>query len=138
MMMKRIFFALAVAGFMLLSAAVLKYAEAQEMIGAEAARRSIQVMIGLILMVYGNFMPKDIAGARTMACAASRAQSALRVGGWSMALAGLGSAGLWPFAPFAFANIASMVVVATALVVTMGYGGWLVLSCRQTQNNSSI
>jgi hypothetical protein len=138
MMMKRIFFALAVAGFLLLSAAVLKYAEAQEMIGADAARRSIQVMIGLVLMVYGNFMPKDIAGARTMACAASRAQSALRVGGWSMALAGLGYAGLWAFAPLAFANVASMVVVATAMLGTMGYGAWLVVSCRQTENNPSI
>src|SRR5262245_42947040 len=136
MMMKRIFFALAVAAFMLMSAAVLKYAQAQEIIGADAARRSIQVMIGLVLMVYGNFMPKDIAATRTTACAASRSQSALRVGGWSMALAGLGYAGLWAFAPLAFANAASMVVVATAMLVTMGYGGWLVLSCRQTENNS--
>ena len=136
MMMKRIFFALAVAAFMLMSAAVLKYAQAQEIIGADAARRSIQVMIGLVLMVYGNFMPKDIAATRTMACAASRSQSALRVGGWSMALAGLGYAGLWAFAPLALANVASMVVVATAMLVTMGYGGWLVLSCRQTENNS--
>ena len=136
MMMKRIFFSLAVAAFMLMSAAVLKYAQAQEIIGADAARRSIQVMIGLVLMVYGNFMPKDIAATRTTACAASRSQSALRVGGWSMALAGLGYAGLWAFAPLAFANAASMVVVATAMLVTMGYGGWLVLSCRQTENNS--
>jgi hypothetical protein len=138
MMMKRIFFALTVAGFMLLSAVVLKYAQANEIIGADAARRSIQVIIGLVLMVYGNFMPKDIAQSRAMACAASRSQSALRVGGWSMALAGLGYAGLWAFAPLAFANVASIVVVATAMFVTMGYGGWLLLTCRQTESNSSI
>ena len=59
-----------------------------------------------------------------IAAAVARAQSALRVGGWSMTLAGLAYAGLWAFAPLGVANIASMVVVAAAMLITMGFGGW--------------
>ena len=92
----------------------------------------MQVIIGLILAAYGNFMPKDVALLRS-ACTTSRSQSVMRVGGWSITLAGLAYAGLWAFAPIAFADIASMIVVITALLVMAGYCGWAVLSCRSAR-----
>jgi hypothetical protein len=50
-----------------------------------------------------------------------------------MTLAGLAYAGLWAFAPLAFADVASTVVVASAMVITMGYGGWIMLACRASK-----
>jgi hypothetical protein len=123
---------MAVAGFILAAAAVLRYTQDLQIIDAEFARRTMQVIIGLILAGYGNFMPKDVALLRA-SCATSRSQSVMRVGGWSMALAGLVYAGLWAFAPIAVADIASMIVVIAALFVMAGYCGWAVLSCRNAR-----
>jgi hypothetical protein len=133
MITRRISFSLAVAGFILAAAAGLKYAQFAQVIDADTARRAIQVIIGLVLAVYGNFMPKDIARARSVR-AQARVQSALRVGGWAMALAGLIHAGLWAFAPIAVAHLAAMAVVATATLVTMAYAGWAFRSCKRTEN----
>jgi hypothetical protein len=130
MALKRTSFAVAIAVLILGTAAALRYMQGLDLIEPDVARRTMQVMIGLILAAYANLMPKDVGRWRASARAAARAQSVLRVGGWSMALAGLAYAGLWAFAPLAFANIASMVVVAAAMLITMGYGGWALLACR--------
>jgi hypothetical protein len=130
MNLKRTSFAVALAILILGTAAALRYAQSLDLIGADAARRAMQVMIGLILAAYANLMPKDVGRWRASAAAVARSQSALRVGGWSMTLAGLAYAGLWAFAPLAFADIAGMAVVASAMLITMGYGGWTLLACR--------
>ena len=90
----------------------------------------MQVMIGLILAAYGNLMPKDVGRWRASARSAARSQSALRVGGWSLTLAGLGYAALWAVAPIAFADVAATTIVAIATLVTVGYGVWAIVSCR--------
>jgi hypothetical protein len=133
MIRKRLLVSVAVAGFILAAAAVLRYTQDLQIIDAEFARRTMQVIIGLILAVYGNFMPKDVALLRKSACATSRSQSVMRVGGWSMALAGIAYAGLWAFAPIAVADISSLIVVIAALCVMAGYCGWAVLSCRNAR-----
>ena len=130
MILKRTSFAVAIAVLVMGTAAALRYAQGLDLIGPDAAKRTLQVMIGLILAAYANLMPKDIGRWRASALAAARAQSTLRVGGWSMTLAGLAYAGLWAFAPLAFADVASIVVVASAMLITMGYGGWTLLACR--------
>jgi hypothetical protein len=133
MTLKRTAFAVALAALILGMAAGLRYAQSLDLIGPDAARRIMQVTIGLMLAAYSNLMPKDVGPWRSSAAAVARTQSALRVGGWSMTLAGLAYAGLWAFAPLAFADVASTVVVASAMVITMGYGGWTLLACRASK-----
>ncbi len=130
MILKRMSMAIAVAILFLGTAAAVTYAQSLDLIGPDAAKRTIQVMSGLILAAYANLMPKDVGRWQASAVAVARAQSALRVGGWSMTLAGLAYAGLWAFAPLGVANIASIVVVASAMLITMGFGGWTLLACR--------
>jgi hypothetical protein len=130
MILKRMSIALALAVFIVAASASLRYAESAESISPEAARRAMQVLIGLILAAYANLMPKDLGPWRGSVRAAARSQSAVRVGGWSMTLAGLGYAGLWAVAPIAVADVVSMLVVASALLVTVGYGIWACVSCR--------
>jgi hypothetical protein len=136
MILKRTSIAVAVAMLFLGSAAALSYAQRVDLIGPETARRTMQVIVGLILAAYANLMPKDVGRWRASAVAVARAQSALRVGGWSMTLAGLAYAGLWAFAPLGFANVASIVVVASAMLITMGYGGWTLLACRSKRTTA--
>jgi len=138
MILKRVSFALVLAAFILAAAAALRYAQGVEIIDADAARRTMQVMIGLILAAYANIMPKDIGKWRASPRAAKRSQSALRVGGWSLTLAGLGYAALWAFTPIAFADVAGMVIVAVATLVTAAYGGWALLVCRRTESSPAI
>ena len=137
MILKRTPFAVALAVLILGTAAALRYAQGLDLIGPDAARRTMQVMIGLILAAYSNLMPKDLGRWRAAAAAGARSQSALRVGGWSMTLAGLAYAGLWAFAPLAFADVAAMAVVASAMLITMGYGGWTLLACRSKHTTVS-
>ncbi len=137
MILKRTSSALALAILILGTAAALSYAQGRDLIGPDAARRVMQVMIGLMLAAYANLMPKDLGRWRASALAVARAQSALRVGGWSLTLAGLAYAALWAFAPLAVAGVASIAVVATALLITMGYGGWSLLACRSKQTAAS-
>ena len=137
MILKRTSFAIALAVVTLGMAAGLEYAHNLDLIGPDAARRILQVTIGLILAAYSNLMPKDVGPRRASAAAVARTQAALRVGGWSMTLAGLAYAGLWAFAPLAFADVSSTVVVAVALLITMGYSGRTLLACRSKQPTAS-
>jgi hypothetical protein len=137
MILKRTSIAVAIAVLILGTAAGLNYAQSLGLIGPDAAKRTMQVMIGLVLAAYANLMPKDVGRWRASTVAAARAQSTLRVGGWSMTLAGLAHAGLWAFAPLAVADIAAMIVVAAAMLITMGYAGWTLRACRSKQTTAS-
>lgn len=130
MIIKRLAFAIALAILILAVAGGLSYAENAGMVGEEGARRTMQILIGLVLAAYANLMPKQIGRARGSPQAEAAAQAALRVGGWSLTLAGLAYAGLWAFAPLAIADIASMTVVAAALAATLGYALWSFTACR--------
>ncbi len=103
------------------------------MLSAEVATRAMQVLIGLALAAYANLMPKDVGRLRGSPLAQARAQAALRVGGWSLTLAGIVYAALWAFAPRSFADVASMAVVAAGLVVTLGYA----VRCFATRHRAS-
>lgn len=135
MILKRLSFSIALAVLFLGTVASLKYAQHLDLIEPDAVKRVVQMLIGLMLAAYANLMPKDIGQWPASPVAAARAQSALRVGGWSLTLAGLAYAGLWAFAPIDVANMASMAVVATALLVTMGYGARTALACRASRPN---
>ena len=137
MTLKRPAFAVALAALIVGMAAGLRYAQSLDLIGPDAARRIMQVTIGLMLAAYSNLMPKDVGPWRSSAAAVARTQSALRVGGWSMTLAGLAYAGLWAFAPLAIADVASMAVVASAMLITMGYGGRMLFACRSKHTTAS-
>lgn len=129
MIVKQLGGGIALAVAFLAAAAALRYSASQGFISEDVATRAVQVVIGLGLAAYANVMPKRIGGRRGSIEADTRAQSALRVGGWSITLAGLAHAGLWAFAPLSFANPASMVVVAGAMVLTLGYAVWCFITC---------
>jgi len=107
---------LTLGGMMIVAAVLAKYAQAAHLIAPDTAARAVQVAIGLALAIYANFMPKRVAAERT--------RIALRAGGWAFTLAGLGYALLWSFAPRAIAEPLSTAMVASALLVCLGYAIW--------------
>lgn len=136
-MTRRLGWAIALAAFMLGSALALRYAEGAGMIGTDGARRAMQALIGLMLAGYANLMPKQLGRARSTPQAEAATQTALRVGGWSLALAGVTYAGLWTFAPLQIADTAGMFVVAAATLLTLGYAIWAFTACRRDHGAST-
>jgi hypothetical protein len=136
MIARKLATALGLAVLFLAAAAGLRYAEGIGMVGPDGARRWIQVLTGLILAAYANVMPKQIGRPRGSAHAESRAQATLRFGGWSLTLAGLAYSALWAFAPLDFADLASVVVVASALAATIGYALWAFTGCAGVRDPS--
>lgn len=126
--MNRVLPSLLLAGGILAAAAGLKYAESVGLVGDDMAQRVVQVMIGLMLAGFANVAPKRIGPQRMSREAEARMQTARRIGGWSLTLAGLAHAALWVFAPADFAVIAAMIVVGSGVVVAIGYAVW---ACRK-------
>lgn len=135
-MTRRLGWAIALAAFILGSAVALRYAESVGALAADDVRRAIQVLIGLMLAGYANLMPKQGRGGGSLS-AQARAQTALRVGGWSLTLAGVAYAGLWTFAPLDIADTAGLFVVAAATLLTAGYAVWAFTACRRGRDAST-
>ena len=128
-MNRSILYALIFSAAFLAIAAGLSYARTLGYLSDEFVKRTVQVLIGLGLAAWSNFTPKQI-GSPGSPQAEAWKQRVLRVTGWSMALAGLAYAVLWAFAPMNVANIASVAVVATAMVITVGTAIRAAIACR--------
>ena len=118
--------ALILAGGMLVGTLVLTIAhKAFGLIDSETTTRGVMVLIGLMLVVVGNGMPKQQDGPPPQSVGEiTTRQSILRVGGWAMMLGGLIWVGLWAFAPRDLAQIGSIAAVGTAVVVMLIYTLW--------------
>lgn len=126
-MIKRLAAPLALAAGLIVAALGSKFAAGSGWIDADTAARIVQVVIGLVLVGYGNILPKTLSRPRATREAERRTQTALRTTGWTMTLAGLAWAGLWAFAPESLARPLGMLAVAAALVTALGLGLW---ACR--------
>jgi hypothetical protein len=136
-MTKRLGWAIALAAFILGSAFAVSYAEGAGWIGDEGAKRTMQVLIALMLAAYANMMPKQLGRLRGAPRAEAAAQAALRVGGWSLTLASLVYAALWAFAPLGVADVASIAVLGSATALTLGYSLWSFTTCRRAGGAST-
>jgi hypothetical protein len=115
-MMKGLLGGVALAAAMLAVAWLSRYAQAAHLLAPDAAARGSQVVIGLMLAAYANFMPKRVGPALM--------QSVLRVGGWVYALAGLVYALAWAVLPLSLAWQVGVAAVGTALAVSIFYVVW--------------
>jgi hypothetical protein len=75
--------------------------------------RGVMVIIGLLLALYSNMIPK------TFTAKSARALAVKRLAGWAFVLSGLAYAAVWMFAPFENAPDLSMAVVAPATVLVL-------------------
>lgn len=81
--------------------------------------RVFMALIGLVVAWYGNLTPK----ARPAYTA--RRIAYRRVAGYAVTAAGLVNAAIWIWAPMAYAAELSMVPLAAAFLVALGYCVWL-------------
>jgi hypothetical protein len=88
--------------------------------GSDAARRSTGVLTGLFLVMLGNAMPKNLPPVSAMRCDGARQQAFHRLAGWTWVLCGLASAAGWLALSIDSAEAATIVLVVTAMAVTIG------------------
>ena len=81
------------------------------------AERVPMIVIGIMLMLTGNYMPKMIDQNTCEPCAPSRKTQVLRFSGTVILLGGLGYALIWAFAPLEQAAGLSVAPVAIALAL---------------------
>ena len=103
-------------------------ADAAEIFGAggtEISRRAFGVMMGIVLIVIGNVMPKQLEPLMENAVGAAKAQAMRRFAGWTFVLAGAAHAASWLILPTGLANIVGMSIVAGALLLLIARWGFI-------------
>ncbi|MDY7536725.1 hypothetical protein RGU72_00385 [Undibacterium sp. 5I1] len=78
---------------------------------SQFAERSNSVMMGVIVVVFANSIPKQVSTARGLAMR--------RIAGWALVVGGLGYALSWLFLPLAYANIAAPLILFLGLMYAL-------------------
>lgn len=123
MISKPILNGLAWAGVLIVSSLILKFAQHQHTITQDDAERGIQIIIGLTLAIYANFMTKQ-PNAHPANALGGRFQTALRLSAWLFCISGLIYAAASAFAPHTLDEYLSMGAVGTAVVASIGAFIW--------------
>jgi len=111
--------ALITAGLILVLAFAVNMADGRGFISPDTAERTMGVAIGLVLVAFANFMPKNLGPLSESRCGSGRGQNLRRFAAWTFVLAGLGHALIWLTFPIPQAHIWAKVVVASGLVIVV-------------------
>lgn len=106
--------ALAGAAFILAASALLRWA-APEYLDAEMAARLTGVLLGFVVVVYANAIPKSLVALARLRCNPANEQAARRFAGWSLVLGGLGYVIASLLAPLASMHLVGGAILAVAL-----------------------
>jgi 4-hydroxybenzoate polyprenyltransferase len=101
-------------------------------VGPDMPDRVTQVMIGLILVLFGNATGKREKDADPADDGKPALMAARRFFGLALVLGGLVHAGAWLLAPLELANTVSMVAVIAALVAGLARVAYAVIGQRET------
>jgi len=115
-------------GFLGFAAAAGALAAAQKLgaLDPETVKRGLGLLIGVIVVVTGNFLPKvrplDAPGVNPEQAAAA----AERLAGWILVVAGLAYIGLFAFAPLERARMVASILGISAMILIAADWAWLV------------
>lgn len=110
--------ALAGAAFILAASALLRWA-APEYLDAEMAARLTGVLLGFVVVVYANAIPKSLVVLARLRCNPANEQAARRFAGWSLVLGGLGYMAASLLAPLASMHLVGGAILAVALAAAI-------------------
>jgi hypothetical protein len=112
--------ALSIAALYLLTSVVLNALRQHHVLGDETVVRLMGMLMGLVVMVGGNAIPKTLVPLPRLSCAPSREQTLRRVCGWAAVLGGLGYMLAYALAPIAIAGQLANGILAPAFVIVAG------------------
>jgi hypothetical protein len=108
---------LAAAAIIAIAAALSWLAPAH--ISAELAQRLMGALLGAVVVVYANAIPKLLVARARLRCSPAQDQAARRFAGWSLVLGGAAYMLAWLLAPLAIAGLLGGALLACALLVAV-------------------
>lgn len=88
-------------------------------ISTELSHRLLGVLLGAVVVIYANAVPKALASYTRLRRSPAAEQAARRFAGWSLVLGGIGYMLAWLFAPIAIANLIAGVLLGVALLLAV-------------------
>lgn len=111
---------LLIAAIYLLTAVVLNEFRQRHFVSAETAVRLMGMLMGSVVLVSANAIPKMLVPLARLSCDPIREQALRRFGGWALVLGGLGYALAYALAPIAIASTLAICLLAPAVLVVAG------------------
>ncbi len=117
---------------LLLAAAILaiafslKLAVGADLIEPGAQKRAVGVVMGIVLVLYSNAVPKTLEPLSVQRCEPSKKQALQRFTGWTLVIAGVGYALAWLFLPLDLARVVAMTTVAIGVFLVLARLGWTI------------
>lgn len=105
----------------------LAIAQRLDLIGNGIADRVFGAVIGIMLAVYGNAVPKNLERLEGRQCRPSRIQSFQRFAGWTMVVTGLLYAAVWIILPSDIGKPVSTVILGTMVLLLAPRLAWCLL-----------
>ena len=99
-------------------------------ISAEMSHRLLGAMLGAVVVVYSNAIPKLLVGSMSQRCSPAADQAARRFAGWSLVLGGIAYMLAWLLAPLELAGLIGGALLAAALLLA-------VARCLRVRGNGS-
>ena len=118
---------LLIAAIYLLTAVVLNALRQRHVVGAEATVRLLGTLMGSVVIVVANALPKRLVALGCLSCNPARDQTLRRFGGWTLVLGGLGYTLAYALSPIAIAAKLAVGLLAPAVVLVAGamaYCAW--------------
>ena len=88
-------------------------------ISTELSHRLLGAMLGAIVVVYSDAIPKALVARAKLRCPPAEDQATRRFAGWVLVLGGLGYSAAWLMAPIASAGLIGGALLACALVLAV-------------------
>lgn len=88
-------------------------------ISIELSHRLLGAMLGAVVVVYADAIPKALVARARLRCPPAQDQAARRFAGWSLVLGGLGYSAAWLLAPLHVAGLIGGALLACALVLAV-------------------
>ena len=111
---------LSLAAIYLLTAVVLNELRQRDVVSAEAAVRLMGILMGSLVLVSANAIPKRLVPLARLSCDPVREQTFRRFAGRAMVLGGLGYTLAYALAPIAIASTLAICLLAPAVLVVAG------------------
>lgn len=88
-------------------------------IGIELSHRFLGALLGFVVVVYANRIPKSLAAYARLRCPPAEEQAARRFAGWSLVLGGIGYMLAWLVAPTGMAGMLGGGLLGAALLAAV-------------------
>jgi hypothetical protein len=114
---------LLIAGLILVAAVALRLLS-PDYLRADLASRSMGALLGMVVVIYANAVPKSLSPWVELRSGARLEQAMRRFSGWTLTLGGMTYAAMWLFAPVELANLLAGASLGLAFLLAIGCYAW--------------